>query len=214
MVGAILTDQQPLQKIIGVYYICQDMVLLSQYTYYNKFYMNQANRNGNLATPIVVPVILFGMIGSNYLLAGRSSASGFIDPIGKRSLLSVETVQMPPIFQSYTDIAGYIIGSFASLCYFAGRIPQMRTNYYRKSCEGLSPVMFYIIIVANLTYGLSVMLETTGWLYMVRHLPWLFGSLGCCFFDCIILSQYYYYKKLNANRGNTDEVEALLRDED
>uniref|UniRef100_A0A914QJ90 Uncharacterized protein n=1 Tax=Panagrolaimus davidi TaxID=227884 RepID=A0A914QJ90_9BILA len=107
MIGAILTNQQPLQKIIGVYYICQDIVLFSQYFYYTKVYPRRS----------------------------------------------------------------------------------------------LSPLMFYIIIVANLTYGLSVILETTGWHYIIRHLPWLFGSLGCCFFDCIILIQYYYYKRRNSGSG-------------
>uniref|UniRef100_A0A915D515 Lysosomal amino acid transporter 1 n=1 Tax=Ditylenchus dipsaci TaxID=166011 RepID=A0A915D515_9BILA len=42
MIGAVLTHQQPLQQIIGVYYILQDMVLLSQYVYYTKVY--HANR--------------------------------------------------------------------------------------------------------------------------------------------------------------------------
>lgn len=40
MVGAVLTHQQPLQQIIGVYYIIQDMALLSQFFYYTKIYHN------------------------------------------------------------------------------------------------------------------------------------------------------------------------------
>jgi len=202
MTGAVLTDQLPLQKVIGVYYICQDMILLSQYAYYSKIYPQRVQNN----SVIVVPVLLFGIFG----LSGSSSGH----TVAKRSFISQDTVEMPPIFDGYSDLAGYIIGSFASFCYFAGRIPQIKTNYYRKSCEGLSPIMFYIIIVANLTYGFSVILETTGWLYMVRHLPWLAGSLGCCFFDCIILSQFYYYKKKNSVANRDEEVQSLLRDED
>lgn len=202
MVGAILTNQQPLQKVIGVYYICQDIILLSQYAYYSKVYPQRVQNN----SVIVVPVLLFGFFG----LSGSSPSH----TITKRSFMSQDTVQMPPIFDGYSDLAGYIIGSFASFCYFAGRIPQIRTNYYRKSCEGLSPIMFYIIIVANLTYGFSVILETTGWLYIIRHLPWLAGSLGCCFFDCVILSQLYYYKKRNSVANRDEEVQSLLRDED
>ena len=44
MIGAMLTNQQPLQKIIGVYYICQDMVLLSQFAYYSKIYPRRGKR--------------------------------------------------------------------------------------------------------------------------------------------------------------------------
>jgi uncharacterized protein with PQ loop repeat len=218
MIGAILTNQQPLQKIIGVYYICQDMVLFSQYFYYTKVYPRRSQNQGVLISPIVVPVLLFGTFAGSYMFPITSF--NYAPSITGRRLLSItptDGLKMPPIFESYTDAAGYIIGSFASFCYFAGRIPQIRQNYYRRSCEGLSPIMFYIIIVANLTYGFSVILETTSWLYIIRHLPWLAGSLGCCFFDCIILGQYYYYKKRNTSGIppiDNDEEVALLRDTD
>uniref|UniRef100_A0A7E4V854 PQ loop repeat family protein n=1 Tax=Panagrellus redivivus TaxID=6233 RepID=A0A7E4V854_PANRE len=214
MIGAVLTDQQPLQKIIAVYYIGQDMVLLSQFFYYAKIYPNRIQRNNVMTgSTIVVPIMLLGTFAGAWFLPSRSSISAGpveVNAIG-RSLQSVGNVTIPPYFNSYTDLIGYIIGIVASICYFAGRIPQMSKNYYRKSCDGLSLYMFYIIILANFTYGVSVIMESNGGAYMIRHLPWLIGSLGCCLCDCGILAQYYYYERLNANNRRADEEsEGLL----
>uniref|UniRef100_A0A915D650 Lysosomal amino acid transporter 1 n=1 Tax=Ditylenchus dipsaci TaxID=166011 RepID=A0A915D650_9BILA len=198
MIGAVLTHQQPLQQIIGVYYILQDMVLLSQYVYYTKVY--HANRqNMMVGSTIVVPVFLFGFFGlSSFFAPGQSFSSLEMHiPSGSRLLSSEPSLQIPPIFESYTDVAGYVIGSIAALCYFAGRIPQLLRNYYRKSC-------------------VSVLLESTGWIYTLRHLPWLAGSLGCCFFDIVMIVQYYYYMRKNSAAMNvmTDEREGLLEEGD
>ncbi|VDK29138.1 unnamed protein product [Gongylonema pulchrum] len=42
MVGAMLANQQPIQKILGVYYVVQDLLVLSQYFYYSHIYKRRS----------------------------------------------------------------------------------------------------------------------------------------------------------------------------
>uniref|UniRef100_A0A914YF92 Uncharacterized protein n=1 Tax=Panagrolaimus superbus TaxID=310955 RepID=A0A914YF92_9BILA len=107
MIGAILTNQQPLQKIIGVYYICQDVVLFSQYFYYTKVYPRRNQNQGVLVSPIVVPVLLFGTFAGSYFFPVTSYNYAVPSITGRRLLSSTNNLQMPPIFESYTDAAEF-----------------------------------------------------------------------------------------------------------
>jgi len=68
------------------------------------------------------------------------------------------------------------------------------------------------MINANFTYGLSILLAGAGADYVLRHLPWLVGSLGCCVFDTVIVGQFFYYSPRVSIDENprTDEEEGLL----
>ncbi|VDN22913.1 unnamed protein product [Gongylonema pulchrum] len=90
---------------------------------------------------------------------------------------------------------GYVLGSVAAASYFGSRIAQLLKSYRRNSSEGLSHYTFYIMIAGNLTYGISVLLESTGWHYVLHHMPWLVGSLGVCFADSAVAVQCFYYNR-------------------
>ncbi|MCP9261901.1 Lysosomal amino acid transporter 1 [Dirofilaria immitis] len=215
-VGAVLADQQPLQKLL-------DMVILSQYFYYTRIYSHRLRvsaRNNPITTPTaIIPGIFIGLLTGGTLLSSGYVSYKFdyqayeMSP-GKRKLLSIELLGGPPLFMAIMIwLLGYAIGSISATCYFAGRIPQLLKNYYRQSCEGLSLTMFYIIIAANATYGLSILLEANNWHYILRHLPWLAGSFGCCIFDVAVVIQYFYYDRLS-HQKDVLEHEALLEDTD
>uniref|UniRef100_A0A0N5AXW7 Na_Ca_ex domain-containing protein n=1 Tax=Syphacia muris TaxID=451379 RepID=A0A0N5AXW7_9BILA len=205
MLGAILTNQQPMQKVV--------FVLLSHA-------LIGTGNNAMASSTLVVPVLLFGFFASTSLLPMRiprivetlDTTVILPDPRRKLFQMSSSPIKTPPFFNGYFDLLGYIFGSISALCYFLGRIPQLIRNYNRQSCEGLSLLMFYIIISANLTYGLSVLLETSGWHYVLRHLPWLAGSLGCCICDIGMVAQYYHYERLRSFERD-GETSALLNGE-
>eukprot|EP00057_Strongylocentrotus_purpuratus_P001695 XP_001200817.2 PREDICTED: lysosomal amino acid transporter 1 homolog isoform X1 [Strongylocentrotus purpuratus] len=139
----------------------------------------------------------------------RSSGTG-------RSLLSVvdsntSNTTEPPcllyykgtlncVFFDSLDIFGYVCGCLSGVFYVGSRIPQLIQNYRRQSVEGVSILMFILTVTGNVFYGASVLMEDTSTVFLIRHLPWLVGSLGTLFFDCIMLTQFARFRYCRSER--------------
>lgn len=88
-----------------------------------------------------------------------------------------------------------LLGWGSAILYCASRIPQIMQNFRNESVEGLSLVMFIFSVVGNITYCVSIILESTDPTYLLINYPWLLGSGGTLFFDFTIFFQFYMYRK-------------------
>uniref|UniRef100_UPI00398F68B8 lysosomal amino acid transporter 1 homolog isoform X3 n=1 Tax=Pristiophorus japonicus TaxID=55135 RepID=UPI00398F68B8 len=150
-------------------------------------------------------IVVFMMIGVTVsLVPGNDFGSPIreMPRLGRRSLLAVHSSSGDQQFTT-EEIIGFTIGSFSSVFYLASRLPQLYKNISRKSTEGISIFLFALMILGNLTYGLSVLVKVpkngqSEGNYIVHHLPWLVGSLGTMALDAAILFQFFKYREQNA----------------
>ncbi|KAF6714502.1 Lysosomal amino acid transporter 1-like [Oryzias melastigma] len=197
LVGSFLADQLPLQTYTAVYYVLADLLMISMYTYY-KLKNRRAERRR--ALNVLAASCTLGLTASLTRLPGLSpelemSPSEF----RSRSLLSTADAGSITAFTT-KEIIGFSIGSVSSVLYLCSRLPQMYTNFKRKSTEGVSYFLFALVILGNTTYGLSVLLKNPDQSqgersYLVHHLPWLIGSLGTLSLDLMISVQFLIYRK-------------------
>lgn len=86
-----------------------------------------------------------------------------------------------------------LVCTLADTCPAAARVPQIVKNHRSKSCEGLSPLIFGIIISGNVFYTISILLESSSKVYLLSNLPWIAGSAGTILLDVVILFQFLMY---------------------
>lgn len=104
---------------------------------------------------------------------------------------------------------GRLIGWISSALYLSSRMSQLLKNRSRKSAEGLSLGMVGCAMMANLTYGLAILMLTKSWGGLVGKAPWLVGSLGTVSLDFTIFIQAYYFK-YRYGKITIDECNPLL----
>eukprot|EP00079_Xenopus_tropicalis_P017015 XP_004916475.1 PREDICTED: lysosomal amino acid transporter 1 homolog [Xenopus tropicalis] len=208
LVGTYLADQLPLQRYTSAYYIFADLVMLCFY-----FYFKRRNQSpSSLYAPInaVCGVAILGSVATFSLIpeAGPAALSSE-DVFHGRRLLSAYGEEG----FSVKNKIGFACGLMSTLSYLISRLPQIYTNFKRKSTEGLALSLFLLVILGNLTYGASVLLKNpesgqSEGTYVVHHVPWLTGSLGAVFLDLVILGQFFRYK---GRSNDAPEREPLLQ---
>ncbi|MBV96707.1 Lysosomal amino acid transporter 1, partial [Eschrichtius robustus] len=184
LIGSFLADQLPLQTYTAVYYVLADVLMLSLYFHY-KF-----KKRPFLWSAPINSVLLFilGVACTAPLLSSAGSVAAPREVFRGRTLLSVEPGNKPFTQQ---EVIGFIIGSVSSMLYLLSRLPQIRTNFLRKSTQGISYSLFALVMLGNTLYGLSVLLKNpevgqSEGSYVLHHLPWLVGSLGVLLLDTIL----------------------------
>ncbi|KAL2773290.1 lysosomal amino acid transporter 1-like protein isoform 1 [Daubentonia madagascariensis] len=204
LIGSFLANQLPLQTYTAVYYVLADLLMLTLYFHY-KF----KKRPSLLSAPInSVLLFIMGTVCVTPLLSSTGPVAAPREVFRGRTLLSVELGNKPFTQQ---EIIGFIIGSVSSVLYLLSRLPQIRTNFLRKSTQGISYSLFALVMLGNTLYGLSVLLKNpevgqSEGSYLLHHLPWLVGSLGVLLLDTIISLQFLLYR----NSVTTSELEPLL----
>ncbi|NXC24254.1 LAAT1 protein, partial [Campylorhamphus procurvoides] len=209
LIGSFLADQLPLQVYTAIYYVLADLVMLSLYCYYRV-----KNRAGRHTAPINAAFVFLsmGMVSTLSLLGSGTSTEG-PGTFRGRSLLAVPMDDPGSKPFTRSEIIGFTIGSVSSVLYLCSRVPQIHTNYKRKSTTGISYSLFALVMLGNSLYGVSVLLKNPEpgqgeGDYVLHHLPWLVGSLGVLSLDVLISFQFLAYRKGRA--GPHEERDALL----
>lgn len=89
------------------------------------------------------------------------------------------------------------IGWTSALLYLGSRIPQILKNFKTK-CEGLSLALFMFAIAGNVTYVLSICVESMDRQHLVANASWLAGSGLTVFLDIFVLCQFFYFRTSEA----------------
>ncbi|XP_071623497.1 lysosomal amino acid transporter 1 homolog isoform X1 [Heliangelus exortis] len=214
LIGSFLADQLPLQVYTAVYYVLADLLMLSLYYYY------KAKNQGRGFTALINAAFTFLSLGAVSTLSflGRDAAAA-PDPVTfkGRALLSASVDELGSKPFSRKEIIGFTIGSISSMLYLCSRVPQIYTNYKRKSTTGVSYSLFALVMLGNSLYGLSVLLKNPEpgqgeGDYVLHHLPWLVGSLGVLSLDMVISFQFLAYR--GGRPSSHEERDALLGDQD
>ncbi|XP_062329383.1 lysosomal amino acid transporter 1 homolog [Osmerus eperlanus] len=206
LMGCYLTNQLPIQIITGVFYIFTDMSLISQFLYY------KIKNSSSKKLPFLKWLCFLWSGLVTLVLLG-------LPKLILRNSISIDS-QSP----NYSlEVYGYTCGYLASVFYLSSRFPQLHKNFKRQSTEGTSYLLFALAMMGNSTYGLSLMvvlpaLQGSKRVFILKHLPWLIGSLGVLLLDLLITVQFIKYRKNRSSKTGqlmkVSEVEPLLCEEE
>ncbi|KAM6434952.1 lysosomal amino acid transporter 1 homolog [Liasis olivaceus] len=215
LLGSFLADQLPLQVYTAIYYVLADLLMISLYVYYK---IKNQNRIFSASVNAVFALIVLGTTLAPSR-PGESTSSHLGDGTMFKSRRLLSSADYPSGWEPFTkkEIFGFVIGSTSSVLYLLSRVPQIYTNFKRKSTTGISYSLFALVMLGNSLYGLSVLMKNPDpgqaeGSYVIHHLPWLIGSLGVLSLDIVISFQFLAYRRKRL--PVLEERDALLGKQD
>eukprot|EP00127_Corallochytrium_limacisporum_P005030 Clim_evm26s197 gene=Clim_evmTU26s197 len=172
---------------------------------------------GTFGLRMVIANMYFGSLDNNDISGTYNVAAGGAAAYVGRSLLGLDdgllsmgkhhghsgepTSPIPdPVVDSDLCTAGpvacqvgMVMGWISSFLYIVSRFPQIYQNFQRKSCEGVSMMMFVFAVLGNLTYASSIFVFRHDHAFLVEKMPWIVGALGTLLQDAIVFSQFFIY---------------------
>ncbi|CAG8537109.1 6125_t:CDS:2 [Acaulospora morrowiae] len=204
LMGSLFQHLLPTVIILAVYYNIVDIMLISQVYYYRLRRSNYEEivceygtfESQSPPSPppprpkskkfIEIAIGIFAVCLTGVIAYYFSSRSQEVK--NNKDLVPLLFVQ-----REHLELFPQVCGWISTLLYLGSRIPQIIKNYTTKSTEGLSLAMFCYAVLGNITFCLSIILNSTDYEYLIINFAWLLGSGGTLIFDFIIFAQFYMY---------------------
>ncbi|KAJ2001820.1 putative vacuolar membrane transporter for cationic amino acids [Coemansia thaxteri] len=203
MGGLILTA-----VLLPIYYIVTDCIVLWQFYIYRHGADPAANSNesSSLLAHAPLPSSSYSHNGCQEPLpkpaARRILRSRSIMLIFSLVLLAamfvIHYATTRPEWLEHIDkrrAAAQLCGYISAAVYLSAYVPQLIRNYKSKSTEGLSLLMFILVILANTTFCLSVLTsQKPTYEHFQMYASWLLGAAGTIVLELAVLYQFYLYR--------------------
>lgn len=214
------------QVFLSLYFLCNDVALCYQYYHYKDGYkviraMDDIRGDTNTFTnaeaatltatmmsvrPSIETLSLsdelapssFGAVDRKPSAASQvATVALMLHVAGAMSISKVDSFVAPE--QSlFTETLALVLAWGCTVVYMSSRCPQLYKNWQRKSVDGISPLLFGLALVGNLTYTFSI-LTSCKFLdapskgdFFWKELPYILGSAGTVVFDV----GYFYQRRI------------------
>jgi uncharacterized protein with PQ loop repeat len=214
LIASFLTQQLPIQRYTAIYFCFVDFILVSQWIYYTKIsVLDPAKAISPLIQTheirqkygIIYFLVVSNIITLPLLLQHTHSSHWDYSPATSRELLqlspevngtSLPHCEFKPQLENWLLTFGDVCAWISGILYFIARIPQIIRNYRRKTVKGLSMSMFVFMNLANICYGVYMLIlikDFRSEKFIRADFPFLLGSLGTVITNTFVLVQWYYY---------------------
>merc|ERR1711981_1117702 len=181
LIGCVLTKQLPMQVVTGIYYVCMDLVMMTQF--FALTCKNQRSRSAG-GTNMLVVFIPFTTLGYYKEFSRSGEELGY--SLGIISCIFYMASRFPQIVKNFNRGTTQGVSPSMFLLAIGGNILYGSSVLLSKHSE-------------------------ENWSsYISQHLPWLIGSFGTVVLDITILCQCLFLKQSNQGYQAVEQDEQLV----